>query len=160
MEEQETQYFWELTLKDDTTIEIPPSGVDVVKRRMANKDAINLRTRSIPYSEVKGFRQTDKRFSTIPLLDEAARAFNEPIYTETIVERNGEEYKYVGVKAAWVKKQVTQDRWQNYYSKTMNKKLDSDSGMVTIAFVLPVHSIDLNEVQYCTEEEIAKLERT
>lgn len=150
-----SQYYWELVLRDGTQIEVPPTAVQVIQRRMGNKEAINLRTRSVPYSEIKDFRQTDKSYGAVPLIDEAARAFKEPIYTET--EEHG--IKYVGVKATWVKRRVTQERWQNYYSKQMNRKLSEEGGMVLMAYVLPIHSIDLNEVQYCTPEEIAKLDR-
>jgi hypothetical protein len=154
------EYYWEIILRDGTTYEIKPQVVDLVRKRMAEKMPINLRSATIIPSDIVKFRQTDKPANQPPLLEEAAQAFREPIYTETIVDYGGEPYKYTGVQARWVKKRVTQAQWQNYHSKTMDKRLDDEDGMVVIAYVLPVHSIDLNEVQYCTEDEVAKLSRS
>lgn len=150
------EYYWELVLKDGTKYEIPPKAVELVRKKMTAKEPINMRSAVIPFSEVKDFRQTEKRADLPPLIDDVARAFNEPQYTERV--EHG--IKYTGVKAAWVKKRVTQERWNNYYSKTMDKRIGEEDGMVVIAFVLPIHSIDFNEVQYCTQEEVEKLDKT
>lgn len=144
------EWYWNLVLKDGTSIEIPPSFVPVVQKRMANKDAINLKTRSIPYSEIKGFEQSEKPFSQQPLLSEVAQAFNEPV-----VNPDG------SIACQWVKKHVTQDRWNKYYSASGSyKKLGDEGGMVIMAWFQPIHSIDVNKMTICNETETQTLERT
>lgn len=142
-------YYWELICRDDTRYEIPPEAVEVVKRRMANKDAINLSSATIPYSEIKQFRVTDKRYAQQPLLEAAAHAFNEPMYNQ-----DG------SVIAKWVKKNVPQREYNKHYSHIQAYRRLGDTGsMVTVAFFLPVHDIDTNKVDYCTDDEIATLTR-
>lgn len=142
-----SEYYWELIQFDDTRIEIPPSGVEVVKRRMANGEPINTRTSVIPVNQIKHFRQTDKLFSEQPLIDAVARAFNDPQLTEDD-----------SIKARWVKKQVTGQSYAKHYSNIpAYRRLGTEGPMVTIAFKLPVHLIDVNTTTYCDESEIAQL---
>lgn len=141
------EWYWNLVLKDGTSIEVPPSAAPTIQKRMANKDAINLRTRSIPYSEIKGFEQSDKPFSAQPILSEVAQAFNEPI-----INPDG------SVACQWVKKQVTQDRWHKHYANTYYKLAD-EGGMVVMAWFQPIHDIDVNKMTICTDEEAEKLDR-
>lgn len=141
-----SEYYWELVQHDGTKLEIPPSGVDVIKRRMASGEPINTRTAVIPVNQIKFFRQTDRLFGSERLLEDVARAFNEPQLTD-----DG------GIVSRWVKLQVTQASWNKTHSHSPNvKRIDEGSGMVTIAFRLPVHQIDLTSLQYCTAEEINK----
>lgn len=143
-----TEYFWELVQRDGTITLIPPAGVELVKKRMANKDPINTRTETIPYAQIDHFRVTDKPFSSQTLLEAAARAFNDPQITEG------------GIKARWVKKTVTAANYAKHYSNIpAYRKLADEGPMVVIAFRLPVHSIDPESMSYCTEDEIDKLGR-
>jgi hypothetical protein len=150
---EEPQFFWELIQKDGTVIEIPPEAVETVKRRWDSGQVIHTNYQgSIPPNQIAAFRPTEKVANQQPILEEVARAFNEPV----IEERDGEEV----VKARWVKKRVTQQKWDKYYSPHQSyKKLNEDMGMITIAFRLPVHLIDLQNVQYCTDEEVSKLQQ-
>lgn len=150
------EYYWKLVLKDDSEYTIKPQAVDLIRKRMAEKAPINLRTRTVPFSEVKDFRQTDKAYHETPLLEGVSQAFGEPVYTQT--EWNGRTYE--GILARWVKRRVTPERWQNYHAKTTDRRLGEEDGMVVIAYKLPVHSIDLREVQYCTPEEVQKLDNS
>lgn len=143
------EYYWKLTLHDGSEIDIPPSGVDVVNRKIANREVINTRAMTIPYSLVKSFKQTDKRYVSQDLLEGAAQAFNDPVYND-----EGD------MMARWVKRTVPMDRWNSYYSKhTAYKKLREEMGMITVAFVLPVHTINPQQVDYCTTDEINTLEK-
>lgn len=144
--EPEGDYYWDLTLKDGRVIPIPPRGVPVVKRRMEQREPINTTTMSIPFSEIKGFEQTSRRFTDLPLLEQAAIAFGEPVYSE-----DG------AIKVQWVKKQVTQSEYNKYYSKGNYQKLGNEDNMVVVAFLLPVHKINLHKVQYCTPVDIQSL---
>lgn len=140
------EYYWELITKDDSHYDIPPQAVEVVKRRMDNHDPINLSTASIPYSEIKNFRITSRQYGQ-PLLEAAARAFNEPMLNEdgSMVVR-------------WVKKTVPQREYAKHYSHVPSyRSLDSDGNMVTIAFRLAIHEIDVNKVTYCTDDELITL---
>lgn len=143
------EYYWELVTKDDSRYEIPPEAVEVVQRRMGNKDPINLSTATIPFSEIKHFRITDKAHTNQPLLEAAAQAFNEPIFNEdgSMVVR-------------WVKKNVPNREYAKHYSHIpAYRRLGDDGNMVTVAFLLAVHDIDVNKVTDCTENEVRELER-
>lgn len=142
------EFFWLLKTRDGKEIMIPPAGVEVVKRRMKDGQPINTRTSSIPAAQIVSFDITDKPFTTQPLLEAAAHAFNEPEYNEdgSIVSR-------------WVKKQVTHDRWNKYYSHHPYRKLADDGAMMVVAFKLPIHQVDPNVVDYCTTEEIVEINK-
>lgn len=142
-------YYWELVLRDDTTVEITPQAVPIVQKRMSNKDAINLKTRSIPYSEIKEFRQTDKPYGQ-PLIEAAAQAFKEPIFNE-----DG------SMVVNWVKKSVNQKSYAKQYAGIpAYRKLSEDGGRVMVAFRVAVQDIDISKVSPCTEQEIEQLTRT
>lgn len=140
------EYYWELIQHDGTRLEIPPEAVDTIKRRMANGDPINTRSMVIPVNQIKHFRQTDKPFGTQNLLEDASRAFGEPM-----LNKDG------SIVARWVKKTVTQNKWEKFYAPSGYRKLAEDGGMIVIAFRLPVHEIDVNMTPYCSDEEVQQL---
>lgn len=143
------EFYWEIVLKDGTIYLIPPNAVDKVKTWMADKAPILLKSAAIPYSEIKIFRPTSKMYSNQPLLEEAAGAFKSPMYTA-----DG------SIQAAWVKKSVSQREYASYYSKMFSyHKLSDDGQYVVIAFSLPVHDIDLNRVERCSDEEAEMLNK-
>lgn len=140
-------FYWELILHDGTRHEIPPDKVEVVKRRMNNREAINLSTAMIPFAQIQTFRLTDKPYSVQPLIDAVAQAFNDPQIAD-----DG------AIKAQWVKKKVTNDKWNRYYgANPAYRKLGDEAGMVVIAFRLPIHQIDITQVAYCDVEEVRRL---
>jgi hypothetical protein len=142
-------FYWELIQKDGTIIEIPPDAVDVVKRRWEQGLPIHTKHQgSIPPSQISAFRPTEKPATSQPLLEEVAQAFNEPVINDD---------ESIAVK--WVKKRVTQNKWDKYYGPTGYKKLGDENGMVTVAFRLPIHQVDPQLLQYCDESEIRQLER-
>jgi hypothetical protein len=61
------------------------------------------------------------------------------------------------VLCKWVKKSVTQSSYNKHYAPLGYKKLGNDGGMVQVAFIVPVHLVDVNSTPYCTREEINKL---
>lgn len=139
----EEEYYWDLTLKDGRVIHIPPKGVPIVQRKMQDREPVVTSTMTIPFSEIKGFEKSSRKKADVPLLEQAAMAFGDPMFTEE-----------GAIKARWVKKEVTRGEYEKQYAKSPSYKyLASDDGMVTIAFVLAVHQIDFNKVQYCTNEE-------
>lgn len=140
-------YYWTLTLKDGTTLAIPPSAVSVVKRKLEAREPVNTTNQVILYSEIKGFEKSSRRYTAVPLLEEVAQAFREPMVTDDNA-----------IKARWVKKEVTTSEYEKYYSKNgAYRKLGGDSGLVMIAFVVPTHLIDTNRMDYVTKEEERKL---
>lgn len=142
-----TDYYWNLILKDGRVLPIPPRGVPVVQRKINAKEPIHTKSEMIPFSEVKGFEQTSRRHTDVKLLEDTARAFNEPVVTD-----QGE------VKARWVKKHVSQAEYDKYYAKSiMYRKIADTEGMVAVAMLLPVHKIDFQVHEYCTPEEEKKL---
>ena len=144
------EFYWELIQHDGTRLELPPSAVESVKRHMDSGRPIHTaRSGSIPVNQIKAFRPTDRPFvDNSRLLDASAQAFHEPVITEedSVVTR-------------WVKKHVTQSKWETHYSKIpAYQKLRDDGGMVVAAFRLPVHEININNVSYCDELEIKLLQ--
>lgn len=149
--EQEQQFIWELIQRDGTVLEIPPEAVATVKRRWEAGLPIHTRySGSIPPNQIAAFRPTDKIPSSQRLIEGAAQAFGEPV--EATYE-NGEKY----IVARWCKKRVTQQKWEKYYAPSGYKRLAEENGMVTVAFRVPVHQINSDLVQECTEDEIKTL---
>lgn len=141
------EFYWELIQHDGTVIEIPPAGVDVVKRRMANGEPINTKTAIIPANQIKTFRQMGKQFNPQPLLEAAAQAFDEPV-----VNDDG------SVASKWVKKPVTQREYAKHFSNIpAYRKLADENNVVVVAFRLPVHQINYQTLEECTEQEVQQL---
>jgi hypothetical protein len=143
-------FYWDLTLKDGTVLQIPPESTALVQRKIANREAITLKTRSVLYSEILSFNKGDTPFGQQNLLEEASVAFNEPII-------NPDE----SIACRWVKKTVTNDRYNKYYGLHggVYRKLNNSEGMVDIAFKLPLHMVNLSLVAHCTKEEVQQLEK-
>jgi hypothetical protein len=140
------EYYWELILKDGEVIEVSPRSVPVIQQRMSNRDVVRFRTRSIPFSEIKDFRQTTKPFG-VNLLVEAAQAFHEPQLNE-----DG------SIVARWVKKKVTVREYQKHYNAIpAYRNLGSEGNMVVVAFRKPVHEINIHLTPYCTSDEVQLL---
>lgn len=143
------EFYWDLTLRDGTVIRIPPDKAPMIQSKIARKDPITMRTRSIPFSDIQRFEISDKPYGQQHLIEDAARAFNEPVLNE-----DG------SIVCKWVRKIVTQNKWEKYYSAHPGyKKLGDENGMAIVAFRLPVHEIDVNLTSYCTEEEVGRLTR-
>lgn len=141
-------YYWELIQFDGTRLEVPPDLVDTIKRRMASGEPINTKTMSIPANQIKTFRRSEKRFGGQKILESVAQAFKEPMINED-----------QSVSSKWVKKYVTNSKYDSYYSKQPSyRRLGSESEMTTIAFKLPVHLIT-EEVEECNNDEVLKLDR-
>lgn len=156
MDDDSPQFYWEITERDGTVTRIPPDSVEVVQRRWGEGKPIHTRLRSIPSQQITSFRITNTRFTTQPLLEAASQAFKEPMFTTT--EDNGITYE--AVQARWVKTVVTMDRWQRYYSSIPSYRfLGELNGMAEVAFRVATHDIDVNKTPYCTDDEIATLER-
>lgn len=147
-----SEFYWELVYwkenpKDPTKLEVPPSGVEVIKRRWDNGQPIHTaKSGSIPANHISSFTPTGKIFSTQPLLDTASQAFNEPQIND-----DG------SIRCKWVKKHVTSDKWNKHYSHTGYRKLGEESGMVIVAFKQPIHQVNPELVEFCSDEEVHTL---
>lgn len=147
--ELQEDYYWELTLKDGSVLPIPPEGVPIVQRKMVAREPIRTTSRIVPFSEIKGFDKTSRRKTEQKLLEDASRAFNEPMFNE-----DGD------ILARWVKREVTQGEYDRYYAKSPSyQRLRNEDGMVVIAFAVPIHQINFNRVSYCTPDEERLLNR-
>lgn len=83
------------------------------------------------------------------IADQAARAFGTPILKE-----NG------NIECRWVKKSVSDGRYEKYFSHLPGyHRLSDMGGQTMIAFRLAAHEVDLNAVENCTSDEIRRLER-
>ena len=146
------EYLWELTYGDyrnPKSVMVPPDSVAVVKRRWDAGSPIHTSAGSIPARDIRGFEMSATPHSDQHLLEAASQAFREPEYNEdgsTIVE--------------WVKKVIPQPVYQKRYDGIPAYRILSNvGGLVTIAFRLPVHEINLTKVEQCTDEEVNSLTR-
>jgi hypothetical protein len=139
-------HYWALKTRDGITINIPPKAVEVVKRRWDSGQPIHTSTQTIPANQIVSFEKTARTKTDIPLIEAAAAAFNQPIITEA------------GVASRWVKKDVSQGEFSQFYSKNPSyRKLSGDGGLVVVAFKLPVHLFDSSKLQYCSDIDIKQL---
>lgn len=145
------EYYYELKYgdyKDLKTVYIPPASVASVYNRWENGQPIKLSTGGIPANQIRSFEKSDRPFNSQPLLEAVAQAFKEPMVTD------GE------VNIKWVKKVVTKDKWERYYSASPGyRRLDESDGLTTVAFRVPTHLVNSNTMQYCDEQEISRLTR-
>lgn len=149
MDENSPQYYWEIVERDGTVTKIPPHNVAVVQRRWTALQPIHTITRSIPAQQIVSFHITAERYDTVPLLEVVAQAFNDPMYTDS-----------GAVKARWVKQTVPMERWQRYYSASPAYRfLGELNGMAQIAFIKPIHEIDVNSTPYLTDDELQKIDK-
>lgn len=143
-------YYWILKYgdyKDLKTVMIPPSAVETVKHRWDNGEPIHTTNGSIPANQIREFERSDRRYTEQPLLESAAQAFHEAIV-------NPDE----SVQTKWVKKNVTNNKWDKYYSANpAYRRLGEFNGMVSIAFQVPTHLIDPTAVDYCSDSDITTL---
>lgn len=143
-----SKYYWELVQKDGTVIYIPPEAVEVVKRRWNEGQPIHTSQGSVPSSQIKHFRPTDKPHGEQPLLEAAAQAFNEPV-----INPDG------SIDSRWIKRRVPHQLFNRQYANIpAYRKIGEEAGLVVMAYRLPVHLINVQETQPCTEEEIRILE--
>lgn len=143
--------YWQLRLKDGTAIDIPPEFVEQVKSLFSKREPIHMKHRTVLYSEIEGYNMIAKRKNDVPLIESAAQAFKEPMYTD-----DG------SVQSRWCKKEVTQSEYQRRFSNLPGYQSlgTSSSGLVVVAFTVPVHLIDVNRVDYCTDDEIRQLTKS
>jgi hypothetical protein len=148
-------FYWEIVEYDGTVTYIPPSMVDVVKKRRDNGQPINTNIRSITPNQIKKFQITNRPYSqaalpTGDIEEEVSQAFKQPAYTTV----DGEQM----IRGRWVKKTVTMDKWNRYFSQLPAYKfLEESSGMAVIAFKLALHDIDVYTTPYCTPDEVTRL---
>lgn len=140
--------YWLLKLKGGDEIRIKPSLITAVKTYMDSGGIIHTATRSIPVDQITSFEETDIPYIEHKqvgsgLLEDAARAFKQPLYIDDNT-----------IQVKWVKKQVTTRKWNNHYSHIPAYKLiDDDGSHALIRFRLPIHQIN-NSVTECSPDEI------
>lgn len=151
----EHEYYWQLIERDGTTTDVPPKHAPTIQKRLADQQVINFSTRSIPHHQVTKFAQSDKIFTDQKLLAEAAQAFRSPIIVNRTFPDGTTD---VAVQCRWVKRNVTNERYDKYYSKQPGyHKLRDYNSMAVIAYVVPTHQVNTLETEYCTPDEIKGL---
>lgn len=141
-------YYWLLQTRDGEHHYIPPTAVENIKGKLAQNQPIQLRTAVVPANQVTKFALSDRMYGRQLLTDEVAAVFHEPQYN-----------KDGSVVCRWVKRRVTSNKWDKHYSHHRYYRLGEENNMVLMAMFLPIHQINLEEVQYCTESEVRKLEQ-
>lgn len=145
------EYYWHIELYSGEIIKVKPDPqkITAIQTLIAKQEgAITTPTRSIVIKAIKDFRLSDEPYTDQKLLEDVAQAFREPLYTED------------AISSRWVKKSVPRRRWDTHYSKIPSYRLLEDNyGTVTIAFILPVHAINLSLVQYVNAAEEIRLEQ-
>lgn len=146
------EYYWQITLYDGTTLQVPPASVAAVKEKIAKGQPIVTAHMAFHPNQIRMFAMTDKRYMTSKMLTVGGEIGRVRI-DEPMVGPNG------GVVCEWVKKDIAQTRWNSWFSKSSSyRKLGESGGLVTMAYLIPSHQIDLNYVQPCTPAEIAVLD--
>lgn len=143
------EFYWELkygSYDDLKSVMIPPAAVEVVKRRWDAGQAIHLSSGSIPANQIRSFEVTAKLFNQMSLIEDVARAFNEPMFDE-----NG------AMLCKWVKVNVTRNKYDKGLYANGYKRLDENNGIITLAFRKPVHEINPVETPVCNEDEVRQL---
>lgn len=141
-------YYWRITEFDGTETDIPPTAVEQVKRRWDNGQAIHTSNASIPANQIKSFRPTDKVEGQQLLLEEASRAFREPLFNT-----DG------SAAARWVKRRVPLQLYNRRYSGIpAYHTLESDGSMVTMGFRVMVEYFNPETMDYCDANEISRLD--
>lgn len=149
--------YWLITLRgiDGEQVRVKPENVKMVKDKMNAGGVIHTPTKSIPVDQIKSFEETDqpyinetKQIEAGKLMEDAARAFNEPV-----IENDA-------VMVKWVKKSVPTRMWHKHYSHIPTYRIISDDGNhALVAFRQPIHLMN-GELQECTEDEINKVTRS
>lgn len=144
--------YWQLTLRDGDKLLVKPDLVAEVRRRLETRELLHTPTRTIPHNEVKDFSETDKPYIDKKrqlqegLVEDAARAFNEPLLMKEVVI------------AKWVKKLVTKQSWDKHYRAIpAYRMLQDDGSRVWVAFKCPIHQINRQTVYEMTPDEIKAL---
>lgn len=154
----EYQYYWQLVERDGTVTHVPPQHVAAVQKRLDNEQVIHFSTHSVPHHQVVKFSVSERVFSDKKLLTEAAQAFRTPIIKETVMPDGRKE---VSIEARWVKRKVTQERYNKFYSKSPDfHKLGEYAGMVVIAYVVPTHQVNTEETDYLSTDEIRRVDKS
>lgn len=145
--------YWVLTMKDGETFKVRPDYVAEVKRQMREERHVITKDWTRSVSDIKSFDSTSepvrelKALSSGNLLEEAARAFKEPLYNE-----DG------SIVVKWVSKPVTKREYNTHYSKLPGYRFVKESGgMIIVAFRMAVHEIDESRLTPLTDYEIAKM---
>lgn len=152
-------YYWYITKKDGERIRVRPNpeSIALIKKRLSDGSGhIVTKHQTINVYDVKEFAESDEPVVEVKrlvgsgeLLEEAARAFDEPLLNEAgdVISRA-------------VKRQVTRKRWDSYFSKFPNYRvLEEGDSHVTMGYWLPAHHIDLHIHQVCNSDEIRLLTR-
>jgi hypothetical protein len=140
-------YYWEIVDYEGNVTYIPPDAVEKVRKKREAGLPIQTTSGDITPNQIKHFRVSNRPYNQVPLLEAVSEAFNEPLLNEdgSIVYR-------------WVKKLVPSRLYQKHYSALPSyHSLGEQNGMAWIAFKQPVHQVNTNEVEYCTEDEIKRL---
>lgn len=147
------QYYWHITLWDKEVIPVKPENVGFVKDKLEKGEGhIITGTRTIAVKDIKSFEETDipygsKALESGSIVEDAARAFNEPI-----IGSDG------AVAARAVKKYVQRRKWDSHYSNIpAYKLLAEDDGKVLMGFWLPVDQINPQTTEPCSPSDIARM---
>lgn len=143
--------YWHIELYSGEIIKVKPDPAKIkyIQEMIAKQEgSITTPTRSIIIKDIRDFRVSDEHFTDQKLLEASAQAFRDPEYTD------------VGVKCRMVKKSVSKQKWENYYSRIPSYHLLGDSeSFVMVAFTLPTYLIDHQRVQELTQDEERSLAR-
>lgn len=144
--------YWHIELYSGEIIKVKPDPAKIkfIQEMIAKQEgSITTPTRSIIIKDIRDFRVSDERYANQKLMEASAPAFREPEYTKN------------GIKCRLVKKSVSKQKWENYYSRIPSYHLLGDSeSFVMIAFTLPTYLIDHQRVQELTQDEERSLSYT
>ena len=145
-EELIKEYYWELIKWDGERIPVKPQNASVVQNKLdAGEGFIKTAIRSIAVKDIKDFVKTDRVYSDQKLIENGSRMFNEPI-----INTDG------SIQCKWVKKAVSARIWQKNYGGGNYRRIEDHENVVVVAFRLPTHLIDFQQVTEMTPSEVSQ----
>lgn len=145
--------YWHIELYSGEIIKVKPneSKVKYIQDLIAKQEgAITTPTRSIVIKDIKDFRLSDEHYSDQKLIEDASKAFNEPVLN-----------KDNSIQGRWIKKSVPRRKWDTHYRFIpAYRLLEEGDSFIQVAFMLPVHEIDHQKHEELSQDEERRLSKT
>jgi len=140
--------YWNIIKWDKEVVKIKPEYVDIIKAKLESGGGfIETPGATISVKDIKEFSESSEPYTDQKLIEDASRAFNEPVINE-----DG------SVQARWVKKSVSRRQYEKFYQYSPGyRKIGEADSHVMVAWKQPTHQIDHQTMQELTPDELLKI---